>query len=164
MGYRAGDNTFKSLFSGGIDTVKESDLYETPPHIFENLSRAFGPFDLDVCALKLTAKCDRFFSPHDNALDQRWEGRCWMNPPYSDPLPWISKAQNEAKFGAFIVALLPSDTSTAWYQMMKLDPNCILLHPAGRIRFHLNGMQCGSPKFGSVVAVFHPPVSWRKKK
>ncbi|TXH09753.1 MAG: phage N-6-adenine-methyltransferase [Spirochaetes bacterium] len=146
--------------------MKASDRYETPPYVFEAISRAFGPFTLDVCATAKTKKCAEYFGPDkgDDALALAWYGRCWCNPPYSDPMPWVAKAMISSRAGAVVVMLLPGDTSTAWYQLMYKSPDVILFHPAGRVRFLLDGVEQGSPKFGSVVAVFHPPISLKKPK
>lgn len=137
---------------------KESDRYETP---FENFSywNLLFRFDLDVCAQPHTAKTEKFFSYEDNALIQDWSKhgtRAWMNPPYSDPKPWIDKALGEQFRGVLTVALLPADTSTQWYLKIKTAPEVTLLHPPGRIRFLLDGVRQGSPKFGNVVAIFWP--------
>ena len=72
-------------------TVKTSDDYYTPPHIFETLGLAF---DLDVCAPPqgipwIPAK--RYLTQEDDALVADWNGRVWMNPPFSNPTPFVEK-------------------------------------------------------------------------
>ena len=63
----------------------------TPKALFD----AMGvEFDLDVAAPKdgipwIPAKAH--YSLEDNALEQPWWGRVWMNPPYSKPSPWVDK-------------------------------------------------------------------------
>ena len=46
----------------------------------------------------------------------------FVNPPYSNPLPWVKKAIEEWKNNTTIVLLLKHDSSTEWYR---------LLHEAG---------------------------------
>ncbi len=137
--------------------MKPSDRYETPPEIFDYYNQIFR-FNLDVCAQKETAKCKHYFTFEDNALTAEW-GRgsvCWMNPPYSDPKPWIEKAFWEAKHSSVTtVALLPADTSTRWFKMLNV-PEVTLIYRTGRIRFLLDGVRQGSPKFGSIIAIFWP--------
>ncbi|WP_343749057.1 DNA N-6-adenine-methyltransferase, partial [Selenomonas dianae] len=58
-----------------------TDLWETPQDFFDELNMEFG-FDLDVCALPENAKCERYYTPKDDGLSMRWEGVCFMNPPY----------------------------------------------------------------------------------
>lgn len=59
-----------------------------------------------------------------------WQHQCYIhnyagvfvNPPYSDPLPWVKKAIYSYECGANVVMLLKHDSSTEWYR---------LLHEAG---------------------------------
>lgn len=61
-----------------------TDEWYTPKEIIESL----GEFDLDPCSpvkpLWQTAKV--MYNKHDDGLKQKWEGRVWLNPPYSRPL------------------------------------------------------------------------------
>ncbi len=61
---------------------------------------------------------------HACSLAMDWTAnRIFMNPPYSNPLPWIEKAiETHQKNGTFIAMLLKHDSSTKWYR---------LLHEAG---------------------------------
>ena len=138
-----------------------SDLYETPPELFDSLQAEIGKFTWDLCAEKTTSKCgDRYFgidNGHDS-LEQQWckiKGWLWCNPPYSNPLPWIQKASEGAKLGAKVAMLLPSDTSTVWFhKYIYKGKNCKFWFLESRVRFLYNGIKQGSPKFGSIVAVF----------
>lgn len=56
--------------------------WATPWPLFRELDTRFGPVELDVCATAQNAKCQNFFSPEDDGLNQAWHGVCWMNPPY----------------------------------------------------------------------------------
>jgi phage N-6-adenine-methyltransferase len=140
--------------------MKPSDRYETPPEVFAYWHRIFR-FELDVCAEAKTAKCRGYWTEKDDALQLGWgQFRCWCNPPYSNPSPWVDKALLESSKSALVVMLLPADASTQWYQRMKDVPSRVtLLHPPGRIRFLLDGVRQGSPKFGNVVAIFWPQVA-----
>ena len=45
-----------------------------------------------------------------------WKSRTFVNPPYSNPLPWIRKAIREnQEHGHTIALLLKHDSSTKWY-------------------------------------------------
>jgi hypothetical protein len=75
----------------GIDYVVTSDDYYTPHWVFDRMAITF---DLDVCAPPdgvpwVPAK--RFYSVADDGLTSPWEGRVWMNPPYSDVRPWVRR-------------------------------------------------------------------------
>lgn len=146
------------------EEIKQSDLYETPKSVFDYLSMNYGPFDLDVCAEESTRKCEKWFGidhsdpERRNALAIMWNmhgRRAWMNPPYSNPRPWIEHAILYGKFGLVTVALLPADTSTSWYHdLIKNNKRCLHELLPGRIRFMYRGDRQGSPKFGNIVAVF----------
>src|SRR5271170_2919061 len=123
-----------------------SDSWSTPQKLFDELSAEYGPFELDVCASRHNYKCDQWYGEFDNALNCSWtayeppeyvpslraEGsiprgpktqKVWMNPPYSDPYPWVKKASEEAKKGCMVVALLKWDHSVAWHKNFIEDPN-----------------------------------------
>ena len=64
--------------------VVSSDEYYTPHEIIDSL----GEFDTDPCSPSnphwRTAK--KIFTKEDDGLQKPWEGRVWLNPPYSAPL------------------------------------------------------------------------------
>jgi phage N-6-adenine-methyltransferase len=143
-----------------------SDRYATPQHVFDYCNQIFR-FDLDVCAEPETAKCKHYFTAEMDALSRDWivDGdpvTAWMNPPYSNPQPWIDKAKEQATKGTCTVALLPGDISTKWYRSLK-GPNVTLAEWPGRIRFFLDGVEQGSPNFGSVIVIFWPKHPHRPK-
>ncbi len=59
----------------------DSPEWSTLDDLFDELNDIFH-FDLDACASRDNAKCRRYFTQQDNALNQRWTGTVWMNPPY----------------------------------------------------------------------------------
>ena len=70
-----------------------TDDWATPPELFAQINRRYGPFDLDVCASAGNTKCERFYSPDQDGLQQPWQGVCWMNPPYGRTIGlWVRKA------------------------------------------------------------------------
>lgn len=149
---------------------KESDLYETPPEVFHYALHKYGPFDIDVCAQLSTKKVPQYFGPDHERPESRdafaasWSTlayTAWMNPPYSNPAPWIDKAREECRKGMRVTALLPADTSTQWLQKnILLNQNCYIDWLPKRIRHLYNGVRSGSPKFGSIIVVFFPEVKF----
>ena len=105
------------------------------------------------------------FAP-DN-LNGTWEilygTGIYINPPYSDPKPWVEKAiRTHQRFKTPIVLLLKHDSSTQWYRMLK-EAGARFLMIEGRLKFkamdekHRNeNLSCSFP---SVLAV----LSWRKQ-
>lgn len=68
-----------------------SDDYWTPPEVFDAMGLTF---DLDVCAPPggiPWIPAAHYYTQADDGLAQPWHGRVWMNPPYSDPTPWMRK-------------------------------------------------------------------------
>jgi site-specific DNA-methyltransferase (adenine-specific) len=89
--------------------------WATPQWLFDQLDKEFH-FTLDVCATATNAKCEKFYTVFDDGLKQKWEGVCWMNPPYGHEVAqWIAKAYEEANKGATVVALLAARTDTRWF-------------------------------------------------
>jgi DNA N-6-adenine-methyltransferase (Dam) len=67
----------------------QSDERQTPNHIFDQ----FGTdCTLDVAATAADALCPSHFTKKQDGLKQPWHGVVWMNPPYSNIVPWCRKA------------------------------------------------------------------------
>lgn len=89
------------------------DDYYTPREVFDALRLTF---DLDVCAPPggvpwLPAA--RYFTKADDGLSQPWEGRVWMNPPYSEATAWVERFIRHANG----IALVPQAKS-AWHNRL----------------------------------------------
>lgn len=133
-----------------------SDEWSTPPDVFDQIERVYGPFDLDACCRKETAKAESYFTKADDGLLQRWRQNVWVNPPYSDPAPWILKAVCSIRDGDCqrVVMLLPASTDTMWFHSLVL-PHADVVFVKGRIKFlGWEGTPIGSPKAGSIIAIF----------
>jgi len=124
--------------------------------LFEQLEAEFG-FELDVCALPDSARCERFLSPEDG-LRQPWRGRCFLNPPYGELVePWVAKARRAAENDrrTTIVSLLPARVDAEWWW-----EHC----RAGEIRFLRGRLRLGRREapFPSAVVIFgrRPRVVW----
>ena len=109
----------------------KSDDWLTPPELIRRL----GLFDLDPCCPKLmpwsTAK--RQFTKADDGLAQPWEGRVWLNPPYSrEATKWLAKMAAH-KNG---IALTFARTETRWFvqHVWKASVACLFIY--GRLHFH----------------------------
>ena len=101
----------------------DSDDWWTPQWVFDLLDQEFG-FETDVCASAENAKCRRFFSREDNALDQEWTGVCWMNPPYGRSgdqgiYQWMQKDHQAAQMDATVVCFVPTRTDLSDGRIMR---------------------------------------------
>lgn len=85
------------------DGLKNSDHWETPRWLFDQLNKEFN-FDYDPCPLKADF----------NGLVTDWGERTFCNPPYNriDKPKFIAKAVKEWKNGKLVVMLIPSATGT----------------------------------------------------
>lgn len=131
--------------------------WETPKEFFEYLDEFFN-FDLDVCAVQATAKCEKFFSPEDNGLVQSWEGMCWMNPPYGrEQIKWIKKAHEEFKNETGkIVCLIPARPDTKVWQDIIFKNASAICFIKGRLKF---GDSKDAAPFPSALVIFDNDIT-----
>ena len=126
-----------------------TDDWSTPQEFFAELNDIFH-FDLDACASRSNAKCPRFFAREDDALNQRWSGTVWMNPPYGREIAgFMKKAFEESLIGSTVVCLVPSRTDTDWWHQYAKRGQIIYLR--GRLKF---GGATASAPFPSAIVIF----------
>jgi hypothetical protein len=114
--------------------MSESDNYSTPSWLME----IFGSW-YDPCPLNPT--------PSFDGLNIEWFDKTYVNPPYSNPLPWVIKAIEENKKGKTIAMLMKLDCSTQWFLLLSnANANIILINE--RVKF--NGKP---PIFPSMLAI-----------
>jgi hypothetical protein len=84
------DHVQLSLIASGQEMLTKDDYY-TPKEVFDRLALRF---DLDVCAPPGGVPwipADKFYTLEDDGLSKQWEGRVWMNPPYSKATEWVRR-------------------------------------------------------------------------
>lgn len=127
----------------------KTDMWATPQDFFDRLNQEFH-FEIDVCAIQENAKCARFFSPEDDGLKQKWQGVCWMNPPYGREISrWMEKAYESSLGGATVVCLIPARTDTRWWHDYASKGEVRFVR--GRLKF---GGHENSAPFPSAVVIF----------
>lgn len=114
---------------------KDSDQFPTD----EWLMRVFEDW-FDPCPLNAAPEVDGLAIP--------WRDRTYVNPPYSNVLPWVEKGIREHREGKRIVFLLKFDSTTRWYRALA-EAGAHFLYVGERLH---HGHQYASP-FPSVLAV-----------
>jgi phage N-6-adenine-methyltransferase len=141
---------------------KLSDEWQTPQWLFDQLNEEFN-FDIDLCASETNRKCLIFCQ---NYLSLNWgisDVVGFLNPPYSNPYPFISRAIAHAKRGATIVALVKCDPSTKWwalfwdYEKHQPKPGIEVRFLPKRVKFDpppgFKG-KTTSPAFATAIVIF----------
>ncbi|HDR1833801.1 TPA: phage N-6-adenine-methyltransferase [Pasteurella multocida] len=157
-----------------IDIQFNKDHYRTPKYVFNWLDRRFY-FLIDGCASEHNALCSTYIGDGINAaapdfltfepLEQVIETaeatlRIFVNPPYSNPLPFVQRAAELRNAGYLVVMLLPADKSTKWYQVIQDNATEVIDIVGGRINFlhPVTGEEVKGNNKGSMVAVFDPTM------
>lgn len=113
------------------DAINTTDIWLTPPNLIEKL----GEFDLDPCCPNFlpwkTAKIFYSLDNNQDGLQLPWFGRVWLNPPYSNWVPFLKKLK-EHNDG---IALLFARTETrGFFDNIWSDADSILFLKK-RVRF-----------------------------
>ena len=143
--------------------AEHKDSWRTPPEIFNALNAEFK-FKLDAAASEENSLCEQFISAEQDTLKTPWRdylknGYVWLNPPYSNPMPFVKKAATENIMN-FVgcVRLLPADTSVGWFKEAIKTASEVRLITGGRIKFISaadDKPKSGNSK-GSMLIVWHP--------
>lgn len=133
----------------------------TPAEYIEAARRVMGGIDLDPASSDIankTVKADVYLTAQDDGLIYSWNGRVWMNPPYSGELigKFSAKLVEHYKAGDIseAIVLVNNATETAWYQGMMREAEAICFIK-GRIRFiDMQGTPSGAPLQGQTLLYF----------
>ena len=136
-----------------VPRVNHPNEWLTPPDII----KALGPFDLDPCAPinRPWPTAGRHYTIEDNGLQQPWEGRVWLNPPFGRVIEPFMRRMAEHQNG---IALVFARTDTAWFQNHVFGAAKALFFVRGRIAFHL---QTGVSSRRSTAGVVLVAYGWR---
>lgn len=103
------------------DINQLSDEWQTPQKLFDELNEEFN-FDIDLCATAENSKCPNYcrdYLTYDLSELKRVDDNtisAFMNPPYSNPKPFIEKAWEDSKY-CKIVCLIKCDPSTSMWNI-----------------------------------------------
>lgn len=131
----------------------QSNEWATPQDFYNKLNKEFN-FNLDPCATKENAKCEKFFTEKDNGLLKSWGGYIvFCNPPYGRGLKkWVQKASEESKqLNTKVVMLIPARTDTSYFHDY--------IYGKAKIRFIRGRLKFGDSKnsapFPSMIVIFN---------
>lgn len=134
----------------------ENEWY-TPIEYIEAARLVLGEIDLDPasCAeANELIKAKQFYSIGDDGLAHGWEGRVWLNPPYSSDLigRFTSKLATHFHGGSVSAALVlvNNATETEWFQVLSRRSRAVAF-PARRVKFWGPSGQSGAPLQGQAV-------------
>ena len=121
-----------------------SDDWGTPTWVLEMFKGYF-----DSCPLT----SDGIRSTDGLAID--WAPKTFVNPPYSDPGPWVDKAIRERDKGRFVVLLVRLDTSTEWW-LRLVEAGARFIYFYHRLTFLRLDRTPRPARFASVLVVLAP--------
>ena len=127
-------------YGGSKTPLDQRDLWRTPPALFTSLDAEFC-FQLDAAAAPHNALCRKFITAEQNTLETPWAdylsipGYVWLNPPYSEIMPFVKKAAAESANQIGTVMLVPADTSVGWFKEAIQTASEVRFITAGRLAF-----------------------------
>lgn len=126
-----------------LERATMNDRWASPQWILDLFATYHDPCPIDW---KIDAFSYDWCEHHDQV---------YVNPPYSDPKPWVQKAISEIEKypDSTIVMLLKHDSSTQWFRMLH-EAGAKFLMLQGRLKFESPDRQAtGSANFPSVLVV-----------
>lgn len=133
--------------------MKENDEWYTPAEII----RSLGDFDLDPAtsaeAYRINQSAKHFYTLKEDGLKRPWNGRVWLNPPYSNPLAkrFLEKMA-EHNNG---IALVFSKIEAKWFHDVVLGHATAVKFLYERTRFFRpDGTKGMQPRNGSMLVAY----------
>lgn len=104
-----------------------NDQWLTPKWILD----ALEVFDLDPCASEIRTFDTAAESYTYDGLTRPWEGRVWLNPPYSEAGKWVAQLARHGHGTALVFAR----TETQWFHQWVWPKASAVLFVKGRLKF-----------------------------
>lgn len=132
----------------------------TPEKYLDLAREVLGEIDLDPASCAFaneTVKARLFYSEENDGLCKTWNGRVWMNPPYSSELvpKFTEKFVDEYNDGNITegIVLVNNATETAWFTNMVNAASAVCF-PRGRIRYYSQTRDSLAPLQGQAFLYF----------
>lgn len=110
-----------------LHNIEDKNITLTPLELIASI----GAFDLDPCGLLFHKTAKDIISLPRDGLVETWHGSVWLNPPYSNPEPFVKKL---ARHGDG-VALVLNSTDTKWFHRYGLEEATSVFFLRGRPKF-----------------------------
>ncbi len=133
----------------------ENNEWYTPKEIIASL----GEFDLDPAssleAFRLNHSAKKIYTKQENGLSREWDGRVWLNPPYSSPLlqEFLLKMATHSNG----IALVFSKIEAKWFHDIVLNRATAIKLLYDRIQFlRADGIRGMQPRNASMLVAYGP--------
>jgi DNA N-6-adenine-methyltransferase (Dam)/Protein of unknown function (DUF3102) len=137
--------------------------YLTPPKYIEAARDVLGTIDLDPASChegQVNVRAAQYFTKEDDGLQQQWHGRVFLNPTWSDMLPWVAKLMREYQSGRVkeAIMLTTSNTSARWFRMAAHACTAICFTDHNIAFIHKTKGQMTSASTGQTFFYFGPDI------
>lgn len=140
----------------------ESNEWYTPAEYVNAARELMGAIDVDPASCieaNRIVNAEKFFTMRENGLQQPWQGRIWLNPPYgfedgkSNQEIWSHQLIERYRAGlvAEAILLVNANTEAKWFQPLYSYLICFTNH---RIRFHGANGTSNQPTQGNALIYF----------
>jgi len=131
-----------NLSTGVTHSSTGTNDWYTPPEHIEAARTVMGSIDTDPASSKnaqATVKAANYFTKENSGLDKDWNGKVFMNPPYSMPeiKQFTDKLISEIEAGRVDEAIILTNNSsdTSWFHSL-LSASTVACLTKGRIPFY----------------------------
>lgn len=132
----------------------------TPSRFVELARQVLGAIDIDPASNAIaqeTVKAATYYTQETNGLDKPWNGKVWMNPPYSRNLigRFIDKMVEEYRTGRCTEAIVLTHNSsdTRWAAALFGGASA-LCFTRGRVKFVSPKGKFAAPAMGQLFSYF----------
>lgn len=138
-----------------------NEEWYTPAEYIESARLVMGSITLDPASCKTAnaiVKAEKYYTKHENGLLQKWHGRLWINPPYTQPSiqrfceKLIQDLHDEYIEQACVLISNATETKHGQLLLSNCDAVCFL---SGRVnRFWSDAVDVSRPLQGHMIVYF----------
>lgn len=132
----------------------------TPKKYIEAAKAVMDRITLDPASSDIAnkvVKADIYYTAEQDGLAHPWNGKVWLNPPYSSTLlpRFIDKLIEHIRAGDIneAIVLVNNATETTWFSKLT-DIATAIIFPKGRIRYYMPGRKTGVPLQGQAFIYY----------